>query len=118
MPEQLKLPDGRNLDYLISGAKDGFPLMYIHGTPGAYLPIPGFPEACEKKGIKLITTSRAGYGGSSRLKGRSIVDFVADIRALKEHLGVGKCFVGGWSGGGEYNLCHGLLIVPTAGIGD
>jgi len=101
MAQQLQLPDGRNLDYHISGAKDGFPLVWIHGTPGSYPSIPPLVVACEKKGIKLITFSRAGYGGSTRKKGRRIIDGVADIQALKEHLGVERCLVGGWSGGGK-----------------
>lgn len=100
MAQQFKLPDGRNLDYLVSGRKDGFPLVWIHGTPGAYIPVPSLTAACEKKGMKVITLSRAGYGGSTRKKGRQVVDVVADIRALNEHLNVERCFVGGWSGGG------------------
>ena len=76
----------------------------IHGTPGAYTPLPGFPELCKKKGIKLVTLSRAGYGGSSRNRGRLVADNVADIQALKEHLGLDKCLVGGWSGGGPLSL--------------
>ena len=88
------------MDYSVSGAKDGFPLVWIHGTPGAYLPIPSLAAASERKGIKLITFSRAGYGSSTRKKGRQVVDAVADVLALNEHLGIERCFVGGWSGGG------------------
>jgi hypothetical protein len=102
MAQKLQLPDGRNLDYFVGGAQDGFPLIWIHGTPGAYNPLLPFVRACEKKGVKLITFSRAGYGGSTRDKGgRSIVHAINDIRALKQHLGIERCFVGGWSGGGK-----------------
>jgi pimeloyl-ACP methyl ester carboxylesterase len=102
MARQFKLPDGRNIDYLVSGAKDGFPLVWIHGTPGAYIPPSSLPAVCEKKGVKVITLSRPGYGGSTRKKGGQVVDTVADIQALIEHLGVERCFVGGWSGGGMF----------------
>lgn len=98
-------PDGRKTDYLISGAQDGFPLVYIHGTPGSYTVGPKLSTTCEGKGIKLITLSRAGYGGSTRNKGRRVVDAVADIQELLEHLGVKKCIVGGKSGGGEFLPC-------------
>ena len=94
-------PDGRKTDYLISGAQDGFPLVYIHGTPGSYTVGPKLSTTCEGKGIKLITLSRAGYGGSTRNQGRRVVDAVADIQGLLEHLGIKKCLVGGKSGGGE-----------------
>lgn len=104
MAQQLHLPDGRIVDYLVSGAQDGFPLVWIHGTPGAYQPVPSLAAACKKKGVKVITLSRAGYGGSSRNQGRLIVDAVADIQAVNEHLGVDRCIVGGWSGGGEFTF--------------
>lgn len=100
MAQQFKLPDGRNVDYGVYGPKDGIPLVWIHGTPGAYIPVPEVLNTCEKKGIRLIALSRAGYGGSTRNKGRRIVDAVADLQALNEHLGVEQCIVGGWSGGG------------------
>lgn len=94
--------DGRKTDYLVSGAEDGFPLVFIHGTPGSYTVGSKLSSTCKRKGIKLITLSRAGYGGSSRKLGRQVVDAVADIHELLEHLGVKKCIVGGKSGGGEY----------------
>ena len=102
MAKQFKLPDGRSLDYHVAGAKDGFPLVFIHGTPGAYLSIPSLEVACEQKDVRLITFSRAGAGGSTRNKGRRIVDVVPDIKALLGHLGVDRCVVGGWSGGGTH----------------
>ncbi|KAI3391044.1 hypothetical protein diail_8095 [Diaporthe ilicicola] len=116
-------PDGRKTDYLVSGAQDGFPLVFIHGTPGSYTVGPKFSAACVEKGIKLITLSRAGYGGSTRNKGRRVVDAVADIQAVLEHLGVKKCVVGGKSGGGPHSLacaarlpgCVASLVV--AGVG-
>ena len=102
MVEHLTLSDGRNFDYLISGDSQGFPIFFIHGQPGSYIPPVGFPEACLSKGIKCITMSRAGYGGSSRKVGRHVVDMVADLEELKTHLGLTSCFVGGWSGGGKH----------------
>lgn len=102
MAKQFTLPDGRILDYSVSGAPDGFPLVWLHGTPGAYTEIPSLVAGCEKKGLKLISFSRAGYGGSSRNKDRRIVDNTADVQALLEHLGHERCVVGGWSGGGKF----------------
>lgn len=101
MAQVLTLPDGRKVEYRISGSSDGFPLVYIHGTPGSLYVGSDLEATCEKKGIKLITPNRAGYGGSSRNRGRTIVDFVSDIEALLQHLGVKECAVGGRSGGGK-----------------
>lgn len=100
-PQQFGLPDGRKVDYLVSGAQDGFPMVFIHGTPGACLVDPTMRVACEEKGIKVITMSRAGYGGSTRNRGRRVVDVVGDVQALLEHLGIEKWVAGGWSGGGK-----------------
>jgi pimeloyl-ACP methyl ester carboxylesterase len=102
--QQLQLPDGRNLDYCVNGPQDGFALVFIHGTPGAGIPVPNLVSACAKKGIKVITFSRAGYGGSTRNKGRQVIDSVADVKSLLDHLGVRKCLVGGWSGGGMFRI--------------
>lgn len=101
MAQVLTIPDGRKIDYLISGPSDGFPLVFIHGTPGSYVVDSDLVAACTRKGIKLISLTRAGYGGSSRNRGRSVVDFVADIHALLQHLGLKECAVAGRSGGGE-----------------
>ncbi|KAF2100254.1 alpha/beta-hydrolase [Rhizodiscina lignyota] len=85
MAQQFTLPDGRIIDYLIEGAKDGFPFVWIHGTPGAYLPIDSLNAICEKKGVKVITLSRAGYGGphslacAAKLKGCVAVLSVAAV---------------------------------------
>ena len=102
MAQTFTLPDGRKLEYLVSGSTkpDAVPFIFLHGTPGAHTPLPGFQKICEKKNLKLLTLSRAGYGGSTRKEGSRVVDVVADIQSLKEHLGIGKCFVAGWSGGG------------------
>lgn len=102
--QHLTLTTGRNLDFQISGSRDGYPLLFIHGTPGSLLPVTSLVPACEKLNVKLITMSRAGYGGSTRHKGRKVVDAVADIEELLEHLGVAECVVGGWSGGGPHAL--------------
>lgn len=102
MAQQLTLSDGRNLDYAVYGAKNGFPLIWCHGTPSAYPAIPALARACEKKDVTLITFSRSGYGGSTRRKGRTVLDDADDVRALLQHLGHSKFAVGGWSGGGGY----------------
>ena len=98
--ETLTLPSGRKLDYQISGAPNGFPLLYLHGTPGAYPSLTSLSRTCKTNDLKLITFSRSGYGGSTRQKGRKNVDIVDDAKALLQHLGHDTCVAAGWSGGG------------------
>ena len=101
MAQQLQLPDGRVLDYRMFGAEDGFPLLWFHGTPSAGTVLPELESACKSKGVKIIAMSRAGYGGSSRNRGRRVVDVVQDAQHLTEHLNAKRCAVAGWSGGGK-----------------
>lgn len=101
MSRMLRLFDSRSLQYLVSGAENGFPLIWIHGTPGACLVSKILETTCQNKGIKVISLSRAGYGDSTRHLGRQVVSAVADIQALTQHLGIKRCVVAGWSGGGK-----------------
>ncbi|KAF2480196.1 Alpha/Beta hydrolase protein [Neohortaea acidophila] len=104
MASQLTLSDGRNLDYCISGAKDGFPLLFSHSSPGAWTPVPHLAKACATHGFMLVTWSRPGFGGSTRRKGRRVVDEVDSVRALLGHLGRERFAAMGWSAGGPHAL--------------
>ena len=61
-------------------------------------------RAVHERGLRLVTTSRPGYGDSSRQAGRSVVDVVADTKAVLAAIGAERCVVGGWSGGGPHAL--------------
>ncbi|CAK7563291.1 MAG: hypothetical protein SEPTF4163_001155 [Sporothrix epigloea] len=121
--QHLVLPDTRVLAYRIYGAANGFPLIWFHGTPAGIAPPPLLVKAAQERGVKIIAASRPGFGGSTRRHGRRVVDAVADIRALNEHLGVKECLVAGWSGGGPHTLAcaarlPGVLAALTiAGVG-
>lgn len=102
--QQLSLPDGRMLDIYASGPDDATPLVFHHGTPGAAVPPRGLERAAHERGLRFVTMSRPGYGGSTRLPGRTVADVVADTAALVDHLAATSCFVAGWSGGGPHAL--------------
>ncbi len=101
MAKQLTLKDGTILDYYTSTPTTGFPLVWHHGNPGAFNPVPHLEEACQQKNFRLITYSRPGFGGSSRKHGRSVVDAAEDVRELAKLLDLEKFAVGGWSAGGK-----------------
>jgi pimeloyl-ACP methyl ester carboxylesterase len=100
----LDLPDGRVLDIAISGPEAGFPLVFHHGTPGSRVPFRVMERAAHARDLRLITYSRAGYGSSTRRAGRSVADVVVDVQAILDHIGVERCVVAGWSGGGPHTL--------------
>lgn len=106
----IALADGRQLDLEVSGPDDGVPLIFHHGTPGAVTPQRAMQRAALAHGWRLVTYSRAGYGGSTRNPGRRVVDVVADVEAVLDHLDAPRCLIAGKSGGGPHALATGALL--------
>jgi len=101
---ELTLSDGRQLDYRVTGPEGATPLVFHHGTPGSAVPVRAIERAAHARGLRLVTFSRAGYGGSTRNTGRRVVDVVADTAAVLEAIGSTENYVAGWSGGGPHTL--------------
>jgi len=114
--EQIQLPDGRHLDVRVSGPADGLPLVFHHGTPGAATPVRALERAVHARELRLVTTSRPGYGHSTRQPGRSVVDVVADTDAVLAALGADRCVTMGWSGGGPHTLACGARLGAAAAV--
>jgi pimeloyl-ACP methyl ester carboxylesterase len=100
----LTLPDGRLIDIEITGPDDGVPLVFHHGTPGSVTQDSAIRRAAHARGLRLVTFSRAGYGGSTRQPGRAVVAAAGDVAALLDHLDAPRALVAGWSGGGPHTL--------------
>ena len=104
------LTDGRTLEVTSTGPADSVPLVFHHGTPGSAMQFGAIQRAVTERGLRLVTWSRPGYGGSTRLPGRSVADVVADTEAVLGHLDADRCLVAGWSGGGPHALACGALL--------
>ncbi|MEO5851312.1 MAG: alpha/beta hydrolase [Nocardioides sp.] len=108
-------PDGRTLEVLVGGASDGFSLLYHSGTPTAAVPYDRLDEVVTGLGLRLVTYSRPGYGGSTpRIladeTGPRVRDDVDDSVTVLDHLGVDDFLTLGWSGGGPRALgCAAML---------
>lgn len=120
----LECSDGRQLDIAVSGPEDGVPLVSHQGTPGAVTQFRSMQRAAERRGLRFVTYSRAGYGDSSRSPGRAVVDVAADVATILDHLGADRCVVAGWSGGGPHALATGARlpdrvagVLTMAGVG-
>ncbi len=101
----IRLDDGRALDVYVSGPDDGLPLVFHHGTPGSGLPDSrALERAVHARGLRYVSASRPGYGGSDRHAGRRIVDVVDDTAAVLASLDATECLVAGHSGGGPHAL--------------
>ena len=114
------LADGRSLEVHELGDRNGFPILFHHGTPGSGT----LYARWETPGVRLIAYDRAGYGGSTRKQGRAVVDVVADVTALADALGLERFATWGLSGGGPHSLacaalCDERLVAAAtlAGVG-
>ena len=120
----IELPDGRLLDFRVSGPPDGAPFVMHHGTPGSLVAYRPIERAVHRRGLRMVTYSRPGYGGSTRNRGRRVADVVGDLEALLDHLGAERCVTLGWSGGGPHALAAAALLpgrvagaTSVAGVG-
>lgn len=104
--------DGRELETLIEGATDGFPLVFHNGTPTAATPFPAMHRAAERHGLAVISWSRPGYAKSTDQPGRTVADVAGDTAAVLDHLGGEEFVVVGWSGGGPHSLACAALLAP------
>jgi len=110
--ERVNTRDGRALEVLTGGDPDGFPLLYHGGSPSAAVRYEPTDVAARDHGLRLITYSRPGYGGSDarpRPEPR-MADDIADSEDVLDALGVDRFVTLGWSGGGPRALgCAALL---------
>ena len=110
------LPDGRRLDLRVSGPENGPALVFHHGTPGASPAIRALERAAHRRGLRLVTTSRPGYGRSDRSPGRSVADVVADTTAALAAISAERCLLAGWSGGGPHALACAARLDSAAAV--
>ena len=96
--------DGRTLAIAEWGDPDGFPVFLLHGTPGSRFLGQVDAGAYVHAGARVIVYDRPGYGGSDRLRGRRVVDSVADVSAIADSLGIERFAVSGGSWGGPHSL--------------
>lgn len=106
----IDLADGRELDIQVTGPQDGIPLVMHHGTPGSLTRFRVIEEAVHRRGLRMVTYSRAGYGVSTRKPGRTVADIAADVTAVLDHIGAERCVTLGWSGGGPHALASAALL--------
>jgi pimeloyl-ACP methyl ester carboxylesterase len=107
---QLQLADDRYLEYDVWGPVDGAVLVYHHGTPGAAVPFPALIDAATRRGVRVVTYARPGYGDSTAQPGRAVADAAADTAAILDALGAGTFVTLGWSGGGPHALACAALL--------
>jgi pimeloyl-ACP methyl ester carboxylesterase len=108
----IQLPDKRELAYALFGPGDGEPILYFHGTPSSRLEpslLDGYnidlKSLLHKYNAHLISLDRPGLGLSTFNPKGDFISFANDVNFLTKELGVKKCKVMAWSGGGPFALC-------------
>ena len=96
------LPDGRIIEYWEGGDADGVGVIYHPGTPSTRVVGRWGHEAAVEAGVRLVSVSRPGYGGSTTLRTASLLAVGRDTAALANHLGLDDFAVVGCSGGGPF----------------
>lgn len=119
--DALSVPvDGRMLEVVLAGPPGGIPLFVHHGTPGAAAMFDPLVEIGAERGLRHITYSRPGYGGSGRHPDRTVADCVPDVLAVADALGYERFYSVGGSGGGPHSIaCAALLpdrVIAAASI--
>jgi pimeloyl-ACP methyl ester carboxylesterase len=103
--EWLRLADGRRLTYTSTGPATGPAVVYCHGAIGTPLGRDVDIETIAfDLGIRYISISRPGLGGSDPAPGRTLLSFASDVGELCDALTVRRFSLVGVSAGGPYAL--------------
>lgn len=107
---EVKTEDGRILAASVAGPANGRPVFLLHGTPGSRTGPRPRASVLHRRGIRLISYDRPGYGRSTRSPDRRVGDAAADVLAIADDLGLGDFSVVGRSGGGPHALACAALL--------
>ncbi len=101
---QITLSDGRALGFDDFGDPDGTPVLFFHGFCSSRVVRHPDDEIATQLGARVIAVDRPGIGISTRQPNRRVTDFPRDIEELLDILGIERCAIVSWSGGGPYAL--------------
>lgn len=101
------LSDGRRLGFDDFGDPDGIPVLFFHGFGSSRVVRHPDDGIAAQLGVRMIAIDRPGIGISQRKANRRITDWPADVAELLDVLGIERCSIVGWSGGGPYALACG-----------
>lgn len=101
---------GRVLEVVAAGPSDGMALFSHHGTPGAAEMFAPLVEIGAERGLRHITYSRPGYGGSERQSKRTVASCIEDVVAVADVLGYERFYSVGGSGGGPHSIACATLL--------
>jgi len=105
----LDVGDGHSLHYDLSGNANATPVIFVHGGPGAGT-VPTQRRYFDPQKYHIILLDQRGCGRSRPYASRhanTTDHLVADMEALRAHLGIDKWLVAGGSWGATLALAYG-----------
>jgi pimeloyl-ACP methyl ester carboxylesterase len=101
MTDSITLHDGRTLSFSMYGETTAPYVLLFHGHPGSRIfTLPPTPNLA----ARVFLLDRPGYGSSSFLAGRNLLDWADDVLQFADTLGLERFAVAGYSGGGPHAL--------------
>jgi proline iminopeptidase len=104
----LDVGDGHHVHWEEAGAPDGMPWINAHGGPGGR-GNPIMRTLLDTRRIRLVQFDQRGCGLSTpkgELTANSLQHTIADMEAIREHLGIARWVVGGASWGSTVALAY------------
>ena len=106
----LKVSEGHQLFWEIVGNKDGIPVVFIHGGPGAKI-MPIHHSFFDLNIWKTVLYDQRGCGKSKpyiEIKNNNTQLLVEDLEELRKFLNIDKWLLFGGSWGSTLALCYGI----------
>jgi pimeloyl-ACP methyl ester carboxylesterase len=108
--------DGRVIEYWDGGDPEGRPVLFHPGTPASRLLGRWGHEPARAAGVRLISVSRPGYGGSTPVRAPGLVATGRDTAALARSLGLDDYAVLGISGGAPFAMATAIVDVDAVRV--
>lgn len=110
----LPVGDGQRIRWEEWGAPDGVPAVYLHGGPGGDLGRSGYRNRFDLARTRVIGLDQRGCDGSlpsaadpsADLSLQTTQHLIADLEALREHLGIDAWILNGVSWGSTLALAY------------
>lgn len=104
----LERPDGHRLFWQDSGAIDGVPIVLVHGGPGGSTS-DGYRRTLDPAAFRIVQFDQRGCGRSEPrglLTDNTLQATLADMEAIREHLGIERWIVAGGSWGSTVAIAY------------
>lgn len=102
--KHITLSDGRKLSYCEYGDKNGFPVLYCHGSQSSRYEMHYDLSFAINNKIRIISIDRPGHGLSDYNFNGSILSFADDANELMNQKGIDKYSILGMSAGAPFAM--------------